>query len=528
MRRLLNLLILTFFLVAFPILVYSETIDVLIKGVDDGVKTNKQQDYKEAVMNAKLEAIERAGVEITSITKIVNFKTKYDKVESKAKAALLPGFQIMDMGYQSDGTYTVVLSGKVQAGKDAEDRAKRRKQAIQKEISTLEAKLADVEYDINRAEARYENRRRDLKRSVQEGFNQCDSKLRGRSLHASKLKLECYQFFKEQHDKDLRKANDTLNRELTGLPEKKTQLELRLSDLRMELSEYPSDTEDTTATDDTSPPAEQKIEMARLSPDETKYPSLKEEIIRRGELLVGFASGYMPFEMVGRSRLFIGYDIDQAKEMAKRLGVRFVPVNTAWNNLIPALLRSEFDIIISGMSIIEQRKQRVEFSEPYLIDGQTILLAKKHEGKVKSYKDLNNRKYIVTSRSRTTSEQAVKRLIPKAKYKSFKTEVEAASKVLNGKADAFVYDLAYCVVFNASMGKGKLVFLDKPFTSKQPLGIAIRKGDPQFLNWLNDFIRQINNDGTHEQIYNRWFESTDWARNISNWPPAIQQAIAKN
>jgi len=98
-------------------LAYADTIDVLIKGVDDGVKTNKQQDHKEAVMNAKLQAIERAGVEIASITKVVNFQMKYKAVESKAKAVLLPGFQVIDMGYQTDGSYQVVLSGKVRIGK---------------------------------------------------------------------------------------------------------------------------------------------------------------------------------------------------------------------------------------------------------------------------------------------------------------------------------------------------------------------------------------------------------------------------
>lgn len=95
----------------------AETVHVLIKGIDDGIKHSKQQDYCEAVMNAKLQAIERAGVEIQSITKVVNFKLKYDMVESKAKAILLPGFQIMDVGYQTDGTYQVVLSGKVRSGK---------------------------------------------------------------------------------------------------------------------------------------------------------------------------------------------------------------------------------------------------------------------------------------------------------------------------------------------------------------------------------------------------------------------------
>ena len=117
MRKLLTTLGLALFMAMIPTLVHSDTIGVLIKGIDDGVKTNKQQDYKEAVMNAKLQAIERAGVEISSITKVVNFQLKFDMIESESKAVLLPGFQIMDMGYQTDGTYQVVLSGKVAVGK---------------------------------------------------------------------------------------------------------------------------------------------------------------------------------------------------------------------------------------------------------------------------------------------------------------------------------------------------------------------------------------------------------------------------
>ena len=117
MKRIFIAVSLTFMLASISIPALSETLNVLIKGVDDGVKTNKQQDYNEAVMNAKLQAIERAGVAIHSITQVVNFQTKFDMVESKAKAILLPGFQIMDMGYQTDGSYQVVLSGKVAVGK---------------------------------------------------------------------------------------------------------------------------------------------------------------------------------------------------------------------------------------------------------------------------------------------------------------------------------------------------------------------------------------------------------------------------
>lgn len=87
-----------------------------IKGMDDGVKTSRQQDYNEALLNAKLQAIERAGVEIKSITQMMNFQLMFDAVESRAQAVLLPGFQVVDIGYTADGTYQVVLIGKIQRG----------------------------------------------------------------------------------------------------------------------------------------------------------------------------------------------------------------------------------------------------------------------------------------------------------------------------------------------------------------------------------------------------------------------------
>lgn len=110
--------IITFQIPLFFSCAFAETIEVLIKGIDDGVKSSRERDYKEAVMNARLQAIERAGVAITSLTKVENFVLQYDMVESKAKAVLLPGFQIIDVGYQADGTYQVVLSGKVQVGEE--------------------------------------------------------------------------------------------------------------------------------------------------------------------------------------------------------------------------------------------------------------------------------------------------------------------------------------------------------------------------------------------------------------------------
>ncbi|MCP4690731.1 MAG: transporter substrate-binding domain-containing protein [Desulfobacterales bacterium] len=258
--------------------------------------------------------------------------------------------------------------------------------------------------------------------------------------------------------------------------------------------------------------------------------STLEGILKRGKLRVGLEPGYMPFEMVdkrgglrqrnlragdvrfkGQRASFIGFDIDIAREMAAALGVKFVPVNTSWPSIIPALNLGRFDIIISGMSVTEERKKKVDFANPYMTIGQTILLNEKHKGVVKSYKDLNDPKYTVTSKPATTGEQAVKKFIPNCTYKPFDAELKGAMAVLNGDADAFVYDMPYNVVFVAMHGADKLVFLDEPFTT-EPLAWAVRKNDPDFLKWLNGFLVELKKDGRYDKIYNKWFKSTDWFR----------------
>ena len=246
---------------------------------------------------------------------------------------------------------------------------------------------------------------------------------------------------------------------------------------------------------------------------ELAQKSTLEQILKRGKLRVGFESGYLPFEMTNKKGAYIGFDMDMALEMAKAMGVELEYVNTAWDGIIPALLSDKFDIIMSGMTVTQSRNLKINFADPYIVVGQTILIDKKLAGTIKSYKDLNDPKYTVTSKLGTTGEQAVKRLLPKANYKSFEVETDAAMELLNGKADATVYDLPFCGYFYAERGKDKLVFLDEPFTF-EPLAWAINKGDPDFLNWLNNFLRQVKNDGRYERMYNKWILSVDWAKDV--------------
>ncbi|MCX7062740.1 MAG: transporter substrate-binding domain-containing protein [Gammaproteobacteria bacterium] len=236
------------------------------------------------------------------------------------------------------------------------------------------------------------------------------------------------------------------------------------------------------------------------------------QVLKRGELRVGMEAGYIPFEMRDKRGAIIGFDVDLAKLMARYMGVKVTFINTQWDGIIPALLTDKFDILISGMTITPERNLQVNFAEPYIIIGQTILLNAKNKDTVKSVKELNDPKYTVATKLGTTGEIAARRYLGKAKLKTFETEADAALEVRNGRADAFVYDLPFNVVYGAQY-KDALVHLKEPFT-KEPLGWAIRKGDPDFLNWLDHFQNQIRNDGTYDALYNKWFEGTAWLVNV--------------
>ncbi|MBI9079888.1 MAG: transporter substrate-binding domain-containing protein [Pseudodesulfovibrio sp.] len=246
---------------------------------------------------------------------------------------------------------------------------------------------------------------------------------------------------------------------------------------------------------------------------EMQKASTLEKIVQRGTLRVGLEAGYMPFEMTDKKGKLVGFDVDMVTEMAKAMGVKLELINTAWDGIIPALLSNKFDIIASGMTVNQERNLKINFATPYIVAGQTALIHKSYADKVKSWKDLNNEELIITSKLGTTGEQAVKRLFPKAQYKSFETESEAMLEVMNGKAAASVYDLPMCAFFYAERGKESMIFLDEPFTY-EPIGWAINKGDPDFINWLNNFLVQMKNDGRYDKIYTKWFGNNDWIQAI--------------
>ena len=245
-----------------------------------------------------------------------------------------------------------------------------------------------------------------------------------------------------------------------------------------------------------------------LTPEDIAKTSAIEEILKRGKLLVGLEAGYQPFEMQDEKGNIVGFDVDMAYELGKAIfgkggEKKVVIMNTAWDGIIPSLMTHKFDIIMAGMTVLQSRNLKVNFCEPYYYIGQSLLINKKDKGKYKSYKDLNKKGIIITSKLGVTGSFTAERLMPKAELRLFKTEAEGALQVANGLADAYIYDEPQVRVFAAKYKKTTMGLFE-PLTY-EPLAWAIRKGDPDFLNFLNNFLNQVRGDGRWEQLKQKWF-----------------------
>ena len=236
------------------------------------------------------------------------------------------------------------------------------------------------------------------------------------------------------------------------------------------------------------------------------------QIVQKGVLRVGLEAGYMPFEMKDKKGNIIGFDVDMAKAMAKAMGVKLKLVPTAWDGIIAGLIAGKYDIIMSGMTVTQERNLKINFANPYISVGQTILANKKFTGK--SWKDIDKAKYTVVTKLGVTGEIAARKMFKHAKIRTFDSEADAAQEVLNGNADAMIYDKPYNAIFYAQKkGTGKIVHLDKDLTY-EPLGWAVRKGDPDMLNWLDNFLNQAKHDGVYRKIYKKWFEKDAWQKKV--------------
>lgn len=246
---------------------------------------------------------------------------------------------------------------------------------------------------------------------------------------------------------------------------------------------------------------------ATIQQDISKASTI-ETIKKRGVLKVGMDI-FQPWAMKDKKGELIGFEIDVATRLAEDMGVKVEFVPTAWSGIIPALLTGKFDVIIGGMGITAQRALQVNFSNPYDFSGMSIVAHKKLAAGFDSLEDFNSADVQVAVKLGTTAVTAAKKYLPKAKLRMFDTEPQAYQELRNGNVHAVVGN-APRPAYEAVDYSDTLFLPIKSTFTKEPIGFAMRKGDPDTLAFFNSWITITTLEGWLQERHDYWFGSKDW------------------
>ena len=251
-----------------------------------------------------------------------------------------------------------------------------------------------------------------------------------------------------------------------------------------------------------APAAAQNIQNQLMS------ESMIQNVLKRGVLRVGMDT-FVPWAMKDKTGKLIGFEIDVATRLAADLGVTVEFVPTKWAGIIPALLTGKFDILIGGMSVTPERNKSVNFTIPYYYTGMSMVASKKMAAGFHSLEDFNKPGVILAVRMGSTQVVAAKKYMPKATLRQFDGEAQAYQEVINGKAHATVGS-APTPAYQAIKYPDQLFLPMEDTFTREPIAFAVRKGDPDSLNYLNNWIRVVQAEEWIQDRKHYWFGTKDW------------------
>jgi polar amino acid transport system substrate-binding protein len=239
---------------------------------------------------------------------------------------------------------------------------------------------------------------------------------------------------------------------------------------------------------------------------------LIEEIKGRGVLRAGLST-FVPWAMRDKTGALIGYELDVGTRLGADLGVKYEPMPTAWDGIIPALLAGNFDMIIGGMTVTPQREESVAFTDAYSFTGVGIVASKKTAPGLTSVEAFNRPNFTIVARRGTSAASLAQSTLSNATLRLFDDDAQALQELLNGNAMAWVSTApkpAFAAVDNAA----SLYLPIEKVIAPQRDAIAIRKGDPAALGVLNTWIAARKADGFLQDRFHHWFEERSWLAQV--------------
>ena len=225
--------------------------------------------------------------------------------------------------------------------------------------------------------------------------------------------------------------------------------------------------------------------------------------VQAQELVVGSSATYRPFAYESPTKEIVGYDVDIIKAVAQKAGLKIKIVNTPWTGLFAALNNGDVDLVISGVTINDKRKQSYDFTAPYFEARQ--LIAVPQSSNVKSLQDLAGKKVGVVTGS--TGDDISSRAFGKTNpdIRRFESTPVVISELANSGLDAAIGDNGV-IAFRVQEHK-TLKTVSDPSFPKEYFGIVVKQGNKALQDKLNAGLAAIKADGSYATIYKKWFQA---------------------
>ena len=228
------------------------------------------------------------------------------------------------------------------------------------------------------------------------------------------------------------------------------------------------------------------------------------------QLVVGMELSYPPFEMTDEHNQPAGIGVDLARALAEHLHKELVVQNTSFVGLIPALQTGKIDLIVSSMTITDDRRQSIDFSEPYMHTGICALLSAKSD--VQTVADLNQPTRTVVVKDGTTGFSYAREFLPQAHLLQISEPSACKLEVIQGKADAFIYDQMSIYQYHQQNPTTTRAIL-KPFRA-EAWGIGVRKGNDALREQVNAFLSDFRARHGLEELGAKYIRDKDAFREM--------------
>ena len=244
-----------------------------------------------------------------------------------------------------------------------------------------------------------------------------------------------------------------------------------------------------------------KKEEPAPAPEEPEFNDQLAAIQKAGKLVVGIEGTYPPFNFVDDNGNYAGYDVDVATAVAEHLGVEVEFVMAEWDALLVGIDSNRWDTVIADVTATDERREKYDFSDPYLYTGRQVVVKTGNEVGLHSLEDLNGKK-VATN---TTNSWASKLEDLGATIVPIDNTDQCAQAVINGSAD-------FCMFNNIVMGEylknhpeAELEVAFVIETDVNEVSIPCRKGEERLLAEYNAALAELRSSGKLAELSEKWF-----------------------